>query len=430
MLKVGFIGPVWIEKTIKSCFAMFPHLEVQYRLSDEINDALSFTRELAEDVDCFLYSSRSTYQLVQQSMKLYVESYYIPLKGAGLYEALFHLTRNRDIRFVSIDGIPVQYIETAMSNIDGFLFESFEYFDNLLELDRIIQRHLEVKGEKEDFGVITSLKKVEEALMKINIPVVWLKPTREDIIVCIERMMLSSSQRRQRENQIVFGKISLKYVNNEVWTMKQMTLRKEKLERDLYKYIEEMNGHVFQIDDKEYHFIVHRGEFERITEGYKVLNILKEIKNIENYTLHIGIGFGISIPSAVFHADLALRQCKQYTANSAFIVNEKRLVIGPLELHAPTVYQLNRSSEKGKFEEKQIAMIKTYMAKNELNHFTSDEVANTLKVTKRAANRIISNWIDNGIIELGGLEKVNSRGRPRQCYKFRGDENENRIDRK
>lgn len=82
--------------------------------------------------------------------------------------------------------------------------------------------------------------------MKINIPVVWLKPTREDIIVCIERMMLSSSQRRQRENQIVFGKISLKYVNNEVWTMKQMTLRKEKLERDLYKYIEEMNGHVFK----------------------------------------------------------------------------------------------------------------------------------------------------------------------------------------
>jgi hypothetical protein len=30
MLKVVFIDPLWIEKTIKSCFAMFPHIEVQY----------------------------------------------------------------------------------------------------------------------------------------------------------------------------------------------------------------------------------------------------------------------------------------------------------------------------------------------------------------------------------------------------------------
>ena len=421
MLKVGFIGPLWIEKTMKSCFAMFPHLEVQYRLSDEIYDALVFTRELAEEVDCLLFSSRATYQLVKQSMELHVESYYIPLKGAGLYEALFHLTRNRDIRFVSIDGISEQYIESAISNIDGIRFESFEYFGSLTELDKIVQRHLEVKGEKERFGVITSLKKVEEALTGMNIPVVWMKPTREDIIVCIERMMLSSSQRRQRENQIVFGKLIVTSMANEMVTEKQRVLRKEKLERDLYKYLEEMNGHIFQIADKEYHFIIQRGEFERVTEGYKVLNILKEIKNIKDYMLQIGIGFGISIPSAVFHAGLALRQCQQYAVNTAFIVNEKRQVIGPLELQAPTVYQLSKSDEKGKFKEKQIELLKMYLMKNELNYFTSDEVATILKVTKRTANRIISSWIDNGSAEWGGLEKVNDRGRPRQRYKFRGD---------
>jgi predicted ArsR family transcriptional regulator len=75
-------------------------------------------------------------------------------------------------------------------------------------------------------------------------------------------------------------------------------------------------------------------------------------------------------------------------------------------------------------------MLKMYRVKNELNHFTSDEVANILKVTKRTANRIISNWLDNGAAEWIGLEKVNGRGRPRQCYKFRGDENENWTNRK
>lgn len=430
MLKVGFIGPLWIEKTIKSCFSMFPHIEVQYRLSDEIYDALAFTRELAEQVDCLLYSSRAAYLIVQQSINVLVESYYIPLKGAGLYEALFHLNRNRDIRFVSIDGIPVEYIESAMSNIGGISFESFEYYDNLGNLDKIVQRHLEVKGEQDCFGVITSLKKVEEKLIKIGIPVVWLKPTREDIIVCIERLLLSSSQRRQRENQIVFGKVLMKTNSAQFFTTEQRTLRKNKFEKDLCKYIEEMSGHAFTISDIEYHFIVHRGEFERVTEGYKILNILKEIKNMKDCFVHIGIGFGISIPAAVFHADLALHQCKHYAANTAFIVNEKRQVIGPLELQAPTVYQLNRSAEKGRFKEKQMEMLKMYMTKNELHHFTSDEVANILKVTKRTANRIISSWIDNGLADCSGLEKVNGRGRPRQCYRFRGDRNENWVDRK
>ena len=85
------------------------------------------------------------------------------------------------------------------------------------------------------------------------------------------------------------------------------------------------------------------------------------------------------------------------------------------------MYQLSKSDEKGKFKEKQIELLKMYLMKNELNHFTSDEVATILKVTKRTANRIISSWIDNGTAEWGGLEIVNDRGRPRQRYKFRGD---------
>lgn len=36
------------------------------------------------------------------------------LKGAGKYQALFHLKKNWDTLFISFDGIPGQYIETAI----------------------------------------------------------------------------------------------------------------------------------------------------------------------------------------------------------------------------------------------------------------------------------------------------------------------------
>lgn len=81
------------------------------------------------------------------------------------------------------------------------------------------------------------------------------------------------------------------------------------------------------------------------------------------------------------------------------------------------------------FKREQIETIKKYLLKNNLNYFTSDEVAINLNVTKRTANRIISNWLDSNLIEFFGLEKVNGRGRPRQCYVFKEASYENRINR-
>lgn len=424
VLKIGFIGPTWIEKTIRKSFSMFPNIEVVYRLSDDIYEAILFTKEIQNEVDCILYSSRSTYLLVHEYIHESFESYYIPLKGAGLYEALFFLVKENKIEYISIDGLAEEYIKSITDRLEGIEFEILEHLGSPNDFDKIVKRHLKAIEGRKNAGIITSIKKVQDALEEYNLPVVWLKPTQEDVIVCIERILLSSTQRRKRENQVIYGKIVIEYGDNKLLSLNKKARIKNKLEFSLYKFVDEMYGYIFPVSESEYHFISYRGEFERITEGYKILNIFKEINQFQECTVKLGIGFGLSIPVSVFHAELSLRQCKQHDNNIAFIVNESRKVIGPISINVPIVYPLTDQAKE--FQNKQIRTIKSYLLKSNLDYFTSDEVANNLKVTKRTANRIILRWLDSEVIGLYGLEKVNSRGRPRQCYIFKETVEENK----
>lgn len=427
MIKIGFIGPTWIEKLIKKSFSMFPNIEVVYRFSDEIYDAITFTKELMNKVDCILYSSRTTYLLVKDHINDSIESYYIPLKGSGFFEALFYLIKDHPIQFISIDGLAKEYIQSVICEIEGIDYTIVEHLGIVEGYEKIVQRHLEAIEGKSNVGIITSIKKVQDALKQYHLPVVWLKPTQQDIIVCIERILLSSTQRRKRENQVIYGKFLIEFKEQNVQSLNKKARVKNKLEKALYRFVDDMYGYIIPVSETEYHFIAYRGDFERITEGYKVLNIFKEINQYKELKVMLGVGFGMSIPVSVFHADVALKQCQQHSTNIAFIVNEKRNVIGPIIINIPTVYQL--TDHEKEFQTRQIETIKKYLLKNNLNYFTSDEVAINLNVTKRTANRIISNWLDSNLIEFFGLEKVNGRGRPRQCYVFKEASYENRINR-
>ena len=50
--------------------------------------------------------------------------------------------------------------------------------------------------------------------------------------------------------------------------------------------------------------------------------------------------------------------------------------------------------------------------------FTANELASSLGITTRSANRMLVNWLDAGIVKIIGIEKLQTRGRPRQVYKL------------
>ena len=410
MIHVGFIGPKWMEVIMKDCFSRFPSIQVTYRFSDNIFDAIHFTKELEEQIDCFLYSSRATYLLVKENGFMMKECYYIPLKGNGFYKAIYALSQQTNLKKVSLDGIPEAYID----KLEGIEVILVSQNSSVPEIDEIVALHIANVEGNQQAGVITSLRLVAEKLQAQQIPVEWLKPTKEDIIVCLERLMLTTKKRTDWESQVILGKLQINLTAEQPLPNLGKLEKSIKIDKLVTKFVDEINGYIFSNNALEYVFVSHRGEFERVTEGYKILRLFTDIQKVHPCTFQMGIGFGWTIQLANYHAEIAFSQSIQYSPSCAFIINEARKAIGPIDLQSPITYDLGMHAMAPK--NKQLEIIKSYLYKNKIEFFTANEVASILHLTKRTANRLIVKWMDQGIVEPIGVEYISQKGRPRQRY--------------
>ncbi|KIL49842.1 hypothetical protein [Jeotgalibacillus soli] len=425
-IRLGVIGPLWVREQMENCLTMFPSIEPVFRFSDQLLDAAVFTNELDREVDAYLYSGRLPYLVAKSQIPNELPAFYIPLKGAGLYQALYRLRRKQSFERISLDGIAPAYVEKARKSLDeSFSFTVFEGPVTLDNVDDILSFH-EAQHSAGDTVIITSMKIIAELLTEKGIPNEWLKPAEEDIIVILERLLLATDQRRERESQVVFGTIQIDSYSKlvkQLASAHQVQKRNAQLYRLLLDYVEQMDGFLTSISGDEYLFITNRGTFERVTEGYKWMPILDEVKRVLNMRISIGVGFGRSAIEAGTHSRIALFQAQEYGGSSCFIVREDRSVFGPVEVAAPVTYPLTvtdqhliKQAEKAGMNaahfEKIIALIK----RKKVNQFTAHELAQILGITIRSSHRIILSWVDAEIIKIIGTEKLSARGRPRQVF--------------
>ncbi|WP_245552858.1 hypothetical protein [Brevibacillus massiliensis] len=172
-------------------------------------------------------------------------------------------------------------------------------------------------------------------------------------------------------------------------------------------------------------FVTTRGIFERETRGYQYIPILTDAKRSLGVSLSIGIGFGQTANEAGTHARLALRQAKEFGGDICFIVREDRSVIGPVEMTHPMVYELSVTDEGLLMRAQKAGMTASYMSKlmaqvSRLGkmEYTAQELASILGVTLRSSHRILLQWLDAELVEIVGVEKISSKGWPRQVYRL------------
>ncbi|MEK3889274.1 hypothetical protein [Bacillus sp. FSL K6-3431] len=428
-IRLGVIGPRWIRAVIDPCLQMFPSIQPIFRLSDELEEAIVFTEELEHEVDAYIYSGQVPYMLAKFKIPPGIPAFYIPLKGTGLYQALYKLRMNAPFTHISFDGIISAYVD----RVKVVLNENFSYsicdqkplLENVAEMVRFHEGHFKTS---ENSVAITCMKLVSERLTERGIPNEWLRPTEEDITVTLERLLLATTQRRQRESQIVFGRIQIDSYSKLVKQLAsehQVQKRNVQLYRLLLDYVEQLDGYLTSVSEDEYLFITNRGIFEQVTEGYKRMPIVEDVKLRLNLRVSIGVGFGRSATEAGTHSRMALFQAQDYGGSACFIVKEDRSVFGPVEWEAPIVYPLTVTDQKilGRAEktgmnaaylEKMIAIVR----RKKRNEFTAYELAQIVGITTRSAHRIILSWQDAELIKVVGTEKMSTRGRPRQVYQF------------
>src|SRR5699024_8094530 len=173
--------------------------------------------------------------------------------------------------------------------VDGIAYFNGHSFDLR---QKMIEFHCEKYEQNLSNGAITGIKKVSETLSDKGIPNEWVIPTYDDIVVSLERALLSTEKRKSKESQIVVGLMKVDdfhQIEGKAPSESQWQKMKLDINRLLLEYVECLEGHLTNLGGDEYLFVTTRGIFERETRGYKTIPILTDTKLATDVKFSIGV---------------------------------------------------------------------------------------------------------------------------------------------
>lgn len=428
-IAIGVIGPDVLVQKICLALESFPNFQPLVRVYENEDEVPELARALTNDVEVLFFSGYRPFRKAMDCLSFNLPVHYVPLTGAGLYSALFRLQKRCRFEKLSIDTLSKQVVEQALHELGETPCEIMCFPELPSNTSKeMIAFHREQFAKNRSIGVLTGEKVISDSLTAFNIPNEWVLPTQQDIIVSLERALLSTETRRSKESQIVVGLINIDQFNRLVESSSSEH-EVQKLKLDIHRvfldYVKSLEGHLTNLGGGEYLFFTTRGIFERETRGYKFIPLLQESEKAFGLSLSVGIGFGRSANEAGTHARFALRQSKEAGGNVCYIVREDKCVIGPVEMRSPMVYDLSVTDEDLLAKAEKAGMTAAYMSKllAQVNRYgkveyTAQELAPILGVTIRSTHRILLQWLDAGVVEIVGVEKVVAKGRPRQIYRL------------
>lgn len=429
-IKIGIIGPEEMIRLLSEAIRAFPSFSPLTRTYEREEEAPALAEELAQTVEVLLFTGIVPYRMAMGQIKFSIPVHYIPLTGTGLYRALFRIEKQVGLSVLSVDTISQKAVVQTLSEL-GQSNTKMIYYETTPNPTR--QQLFEFHKKQYEAGncraVLTGLKTVSDELTQAGIPNEWLVPTEQDMIVSLERALLSTESRKSKESQIVvgfmnvddFGKLAeQQHSEHEVQRLKL------DIHRLLLGYAESLDGYLTSLGGDEYLFITTRGIFERETHGYKTIPIAGDLEQKYGVSLSIGIGFGRSASEAGSHARIALRNAKDGGGSICFIVREDRSVIGPLQMSQPHEFDLSlidaefiEEAEAAGLTSKYLSRLVAHTTRTGKIDFIATELSSVLGVTIRSTHRFLTAWLDAGLVEIIGEEKGRSRGRPKQIYRLR-----------
>jgi len=430
VISIGIIGTQEIVEQIERVIKAFPTFSPYTSVVQSEDDIPQIAEQMIDKVEVILISGALTSRKLKNRLKLSIPVYYLPITEASLYKALLLAVNEFDnVKGISIDTLTNMLVTRAVEALDIREIPYVVYDGSLYaSTEQLLSFHREQVATGQCSIVLTGVQCVAEQLNAEGIPSIWMTPSDQDIVVTLERALLSTESRKNKEAQIVVGIINVD--DFEGLAMKKRTeyevqMLKLDIQRLILNYIESLDGYATHLGGDEYLFFTTRGMFERETRGYKYIPLAKDAKLNYSISLSLGIGFGMTANDAGTNAREALRKAKDAGGNGCFIVREDKSVIGPVEMSEPIKARivpldntLVKKAESAGMTSHYLSKLVTYMCKHKRYEYHVHELANMLNITVRSAHRLLLVWQDCQLIEISRVEKV-PKGRPRQMYWFK-----------
>lgn len=428
-IKIGIIGTQMVVHKLQKVLKQFPTFAPVIEIVNDDDETPTVVEQLSEEVEVLLLFGAQSHSQVKAHIQSSIPVHYVPLTGAGLYKTLFHAMKKGTLNGgISVDTLTRSMVMRALKELQ---MEELPVVVYNGAAHAMPQQLLAFHRKQAESGLcstaITGVKSVSQAMVDLGFACECLIPSEEDMIVALERALLSTESRRNKEAQIVVGMINVDQFGKLVMR-RENEHEVQKLKLDIHRmvlgYVQSLDGYLTTVSGDEFLFFTTRGIFERETGGYKTIPLAKDANASLGISFSIGVGFGTSANEAGTNARVALRKTKEAGGNTCFIVREDRTLIGPLEMVdpvqtvlAPMTTALAKRAEDAGMTSAYLSKLLTQMSRLGKYEYKVHELANLLEITVRSTHRLLLLWMDNGLVDIVGMEKV-PKGRPRQIYRF------------
>jgi hypothetical protein len=432
LIPIGVLGAEsMVRKVLKVISASFPSFRPVPLVCPKEEDAPRLALAAMPEVEVLLLTSPGLYRRLKEEVPSSRPIHHLPLTDTGLYSALYRLGSRLSCAepALTVDSFSRQALARIAAEIgeQRTVFIPYEQKPNPSVAD-LLEFHAEAFRSGRTQAALTLEPEVARGLREWGIPHEWVVPTDSNIVVALERALLSTETRRSKESQIVVGMLNVDDFGKQVQLRgSEHDIQRFKLDihRLLIDYAESLDGYLTHLGGDEYLFFTTRGIFERETGGYKTIPLAKEVARTFGLSLSMGIGFGRSANEAGSHARMALRKAKEAGGNTCFIVREDKTLIGPLEMADPltrdlslTDAELLRTAEEAGMTSAYLSRLLASVARTGKLDYEAHELSAVLDITVRSTHRLLQQWIDHGLIEVSGYVKV-PKGRPKQTFRLR-----------
>lgn len=428
-IKIGIVGMKQVVDKLLQVITAFPTFMPVTKVVEDEKVVPSVVEGLMGEVEVILLFGAQLHRKVKEALNATVPVHYVPLTGSGLYITLFRALQEGLLRGgISVDSLTKSMVMNVLKNLGMDQTKVVVYNGPAhASPDKLLAFHQKLQQEGTCSLAITGVESVARQLTELEAPNEWLIPSDQDMSVALERALLSTESRRNKESQIVVGMIQVDDFGKMVMKRhNEHEVQKLKLEihRMVLDYVESLDGYLTPIGGDEFLFFTTRGIFERETGGYKTIPLAKDANQSLGISISLGVGFGTSANEAGTNARAALRKAKEAGGNSCFIIREDQTLIGPLEMAdpiqtvlSPTHAALIKRAEEAGMTSAYLSKLLSHAAKFDKYEYKVHELAALLDITVRSAHRLLLLWIDNGLVDISGVEKV-PKGRPRQIFRF------------
>lgn len=387
---------------------------IRYK-EDEIKKLIEMVKDIDHTIDGIFLTGIGVYSAISEKIQFEQPVVYTKRTIIGIIKAMkeFHDDfKNPDKLQISLDIIKEEELldvlgefEIEIKSYDIQKYEASKSEEDYLEY------YLKKYENKETDCIFTSFGYIYNYLKSKGIPVYRIQATNIDIkdsfTELINNIKLKNTDERAVQIQII----------------QAMEGNSEALHKKILTYSREIEGLMQITGENEYLIVSNKGALLS-QENISFLSGIRSGCRMNNVTLGIGIGEGITLYQSEMNARNALRKSIAEKKSGIYFYDGES-VNGPIMEKTELRYR-NQSSDRIKKLSKKIGISHQYIEKINAvvsklgrDEFTSQELSEILLISERSANRILKKIIDSGYGKESNMESSLGAGRPRRKIKIK-----------